>query len=59
MDLQDYSNNLWRIYRLFFFALLYYRYVAATSWIMLETKLFYFFKKSLTAGFEPLTPDHL
>ena len=38
-------------------ALFYYRYVIATGWITLETKLFYFFKKLSTVGFEPLTPD--
>ncbi len=80
MDLQDYSNNFWRIYRLFVFALFYYRYkldntrnelpvcycyrldnrcVIATGWVVLETKLFYFFKNSSTAGFEPSTPEHV
>ena len=35
----------------------YYRYVIATGGVTLETKLFYFFKKLSTVGFEPLTSD--
>ena len=46
MDLPDYSPNFWRIYRLLFLEFFYYRYVAATSWKIIEVKLFYFFEKT-------------
>ena len=47
---ENYSNNFWRIYRIiliisvgfivYFFALFYYGYVVATSWKIIETKIF-------------------